>query len=490
MSTLNQNILLTVFARLLSLSVLVFSIVAFIGTEPVMADSRSDAHEIVAESLAASSAESLTTTLEGCRKLLNDFDAYNVASENQGKRRIDYGFAHVPKRHDGSPETLPVFWWVRKMLRSEDNTNVPLVYIHGGVGLESWRAFREHKTLMEKYPGDYLAFDHRGEGCSKRMASNLDPMEYEQYRLRYVYKDVEYLRTMVLNYPRWRMFGNSRGATIIMHYLANYAQANPRAVEAAHLHGNVLMPSPETPNLIRQRSFYKTGQFYLNEFPEDALLLANIRLAIGPGECWTGVDDVKICGPVAPDLLSFSLTNKRKWPDIHVAIQNMLTDGNPDLSKIRTEMQKHSKIGYANFVTYILGVNLRDTGSMPSPDQNEHGELTNDPSYEGSFLSENRLLLKQIYPFHQARGLKIPHSGVDPISYSNVIEGLKKSGAKLFYYQSIFDPIGNETVAKANLKAFAKLENLFSYIELKNSSHDGWYTEPRVVEELLKPSQP
>lgn len=153
-----------------------------------IADSPS-ADEVVSEALARSKAESLTTVLEGCRKVIKDFDAYNSAPENQGRRHIDYGFTSVPKWHDGNPETLPVFWWKRRMLRPEDNTNVPLVYIHGGVGLESWRGFREQKDLVKNYPGDYLAFDHRGEGCSKRMASNLDPMVYEQYRLRYVYKD-------------------------------------------------------------------------------------------------------------------------------------------------------------------------------------------------------------------------------------------------------------------------------------------------------------
>lgn len=82
------------------------------------------ADEIVAEALANSTAESLTIALEGCRKILKDFDAYNLAPENQGKRRVEYGFALIPKWHDGSPETVPVFWWKRKMLRPEDNTHV------------------------------------------------------------------------------------------------------------------------------------------------------------------------------------------------------------------------------------------------------------------------------------------------------------------------------------------------------------------------------
>ncbi len=444
--------------------------------------------QIVDEALSKSTAESLSTELEGCRQFMKELDGYNAAPENLGIRSVEYGFTYVPKFYDDTTETVPVFWWKRKMLRPQDETNVPLIYIHGGAGINSWRGFRLQTNLVKNYPGDYLAFDLRGEGCSKRMASNLDPLSYEQYRVRYIFKDLEYLRLNLLHYPRWRILGNSRGATITLHYLANYAKTNPGVVESVYLHGNVLRPAPLHPNLTRQRGIYASGQYYLELFSGDDQRLAKIKSVIGPDECWTGTDNLKICGPGATDLMSFYLTNKAAWaPNIHGSIEAMLTNGEPDLAKIRTELAKHAKVGYAQFIAFILGTNLRDTSSMPSPDQNEHGELTNDPSFEQSFLSENRLLLNLIYPFHEARGLKIPHSGVDPISYDDIIQGIRQGGTKLFYYHSKYDPIGNAEIAEDNRRRFSELGSQFSYIELDNSSHDGWYSEPRLTQDVLKP---
>ncbi|MGE0526602.1 MAG: alpha/beta fold hydrolase [Bdellovibrionales bacterium] len=448
------------------------------------------ADEVVSAAInAANGAESVTTVLEGCRQLIQDFDAYNLAPENKGLRRIDYGFTSVPKAHDGTPETLPVFWWKRIWTHAQYRGQVPLVFIHGGVGIDSWRGFRELKRVLQEYPGDYVAFDHRGEGCSKRMASNLAPSEYEHYRLRYVVKDMEYLRQNFLRYPRWRMLGQSRGASILLHYLANYAGMNPGVVESAHVHGVVVKPDPTAPYLILQRGFYRTGLRYLQEYPEDANRVLKIKSAIADDDCWLGMDGVKVCGPSIIDLLSFHLTDKRRWPVLHGFIAAMLTHEEPDRAKIRSELQKHVKSGYYRFVPYLLGTNLVDTSSMPSADQNQNGELTTDTSYSESFLCETRPLLEQIYPFFEAKGMEIPHSAVDPISYEKIIEGLRAGQTRLFFYHSVFDPIGNEVIAEANRERLQELGELFSFVRLENSSHEGWFSEERVTEELLRPSR-
>lgn len=117
-------------------------------------------------------------------------------------------------RHDVVIDGVRLAYWTARPIRPKD---VPIVYLHGGPGYNSYSFRRTAGVALDaKYPMVYL--DQRGSGASERPWSG-------DYSMPTLVRDVEGLRRM-LGVERMVLMGHSFGGTVA----AEYALAHPAHV--------------------------------------------------------------------------------------------------------------------------------------------------------------------------------------------------------------------------------------------------------------------
>lgn len=378
---------------------------------------------------------------------------------------IKFGTAYIIK---GSSKT-PIFWWGRQGV---DSSYPPLVFLHGGPASNSWAVLDKWQVILKNYPGDFITFDHRGEGCSKTASSNLSPSAYSSYRVRNIVGDIEYLRKNVFHYKTWRVMGHSRGAAIVHYYL----EMAPEAIESAHAMGFSIMP-PELQlhyPLLRASGYARTAEAYLKKYPGDEAVVRQIRnIIVQEKMCWIGIDSRKICGPSALDVLGSGLRNVGSWESFHSQLVSMV-DAKTIHETIEAQLLKDV---YGHF-NYIVGTNGQDFGNPDSA----HGlwmKNTKHSAYTTPFLAEIRYVVEAI-----AANSKVSWKGsVDRINYLKVKNNLIQHPSLNYnLYVGSLDPIAPPEMYLAEKNILGPLVNLTM---MNGVGHDGWF-EPVVINNLMK----
>ena len=385
---------------------------------------------------------------------------------------IEKGYAQVPrfyKAPDG--EKIKVFWWKRK---GSDPSYPPLVHIHGGPGNDSSLVFaRLRHTLLQNYPGDFIAWDQRGEGCSKTLPGNLRPENYAPYRANEAVEDIEYLRKNVFQVPKFRIYGQSRGSWFSWLYLERY----PDSIESAHISAGVLLPTSQqrqemTP--IRAAGFARLVEQYLKEYPGDENIIKNARKMISPNKCWVGLDAVKTCGPGVLDVLTTGMgriNGSGGWDDIHAKFLTM-KDQLTVFRVLQSEVNNDTNHQFG----LVVGLNGTDFGN---PSSTATRILRHKPVFRDPVLSEIRYIADVISP-----NFSFQWKG-DAMDYD--MDKIKKNlaarpGLKVFYYQGEFDPIFTSEIVDWNKRFFG---GLVTNIFLPHTGHnDSWYS-PATVDNIM-----
>ena len=388
---------------------------------------------------------------------------------------VQTGVAQVPKFWDKpNGETLPVFWWKRA---GKDPSYPPLAYIHGGTGSNSWALLTVGKDLLDNYPGDVVSFDHRGEGCSKTLPSNLRPEVYAPYRLREVFRDLEYLRSEVFGYRKWRILGHSRGAALAHVYL----ESAPEGLESVHAMGFSFMPleMQESYTGVRALGYYRVAKVYLQKYPGDEQRVAEIRAMVPQDMCWESFDGRVLCGPDVIDILSKHLFYTSSWPVLHEILSKMVDP--PSIhAAIEEELKKNI---YAHY-NYILGTNGLDFGN-PSLDNARVFEEGQSPLFTEPFLSELRYVGSTLQ-----WGLDFTwRSSATTVRYDVIRKNmLANPGLRYFLYAGEFDPGLPLEMFVAEESKLGDLEQ-FRYRILEGTGHDGW-AHPDVIAQVMMKTYP
>lgn len=378
-----------------------------------------------------------------------------------------YGTAEVPEdwaHPDG--RKIPLFWWKRA---GTDKNAPPLVFLHGGVAGNSWAVLDKWQSVIRDYPGDFISFDHRGEGCSKTLPSNLDPSAYRNLNVRSVVRDLELLRTQ-WGYSKWRVVGHSRGSALIHYYL----EMAPYGLEAAHAMGfSIASPELQRLNTItRAQGYYATAKAYLKQYPEDEARVRAIRSLIKPDTCWLALDDRKICGPAVLDIFANFLSRKGSWADLHTKIASMV-----DFESTYAAIQARLPNDVYGHFNYIIATNGQAFGS---PDFAQTEVLKSNPVYTDAFLSEARYIGEAIAPTVQ---FPWPAS-VDPIDYDKIKGFLSANpGFKYYLYSGDLDPIAPPQAFQWEVSFLGPLVN---FIRLPEAAHDGWF-DPILLANIMRP---
>lgn len=407
----------------------------------------------------AAADDSLTLAQKGCRAFVERL---------AGMSEVTYGTALVPKdwAHPKG-EKIPLFWWKRA---GRDQAAPPLVFLHGGVAGNSWALLDKWQAVLRDYPGDFISFDHRGEGCSKTLPSNLDPSAYRHLNARSVVNDMELLRSGIFGGRKWRVVGHSRGAALIHYYLEMF----PGALESAHAMGfSVASPELQALNtLTRAQGYYASAQAYLELYPEDEARVQKIRSLIQPDTCWLALDDRRVCGPAVLDVFANYLSRKGSWADLHAKIGSMV-DFDSAYAAIQARLPNDA---YGHF-NYIVGTNGRDFGS---PDSALTEVLKSNPAYAHAFLSEARFVGEAVAP---AAGIEW-RASVDPLDYGKIRRFLSSHpGFNYRLYSGALDPIAPPQAFRWEADYLGPLVTL---VNLPDSAHDGWF-DPILIANILRP---
>ena len=387
---------------------------------------------------------------------------------------IEKGYAEVPKFYkfpDG--EKVRVFWWKRK---GTDPSYPPLVHIHGGPGNDSSLVFARLKdTLLANYPGDFIAWDQRGEGCSKTIPGNLRPEDYAPYRANEAVEDIEFLRKNIFHVPKLRLYGQSRGSWFSWLYLERY----PDSVESAHISAGAMLPTArqrQEMTAIRAAGFARLVSRYMEEHPGDEDIIRNARKMIPSDKCWVGLDAVETCGPGVLDVLTTGMgriNGSGGWSDIHAKFLT-LKDSSTLFKVLQNELNADT---YHQF-GLVVGLNGTDFGN-PSSIATEILRLK--PVFNVPVLSEIRYIANVISPqfAFEWKGNAMDYD----------LDKIKKNLAarprlKVFYYQGEYDPIFTAEIVDWNKQFFGQLvTNIF----LTHTGHnDSWYSPATVNNIMLK----
>jgi pimeloyl-ACP methyl ester carboxylesterase len=407
--------------------------------------------------------------------------------------KIITGTFQVPFSYQSEKgKKISIFYWLRKGINPN---KPPVLLIHGGPGGNSWRYYSTFKNVP--YTGDIIAIDNRNEGCSHVMDYKFQPEQYENFRSRWIVRDLETLRTLLYGaQSQWRIFGQSRGVTIAHHYLEMF----PQSLESVQTHGFALATPQTMINYTYYRSLFNArgSSRFFQKFPhvqsvylkaQDYFKKNKICLPINLGQQDLPIPQRPlVCGSLITDAISYKLSNYTRWPDIAASLATLQNpDGslNPQKATTLFQAELNGNI-YVGHMNYIMGTNGRDVAS-PSPQTFK--AVTTNPEIMNALISEGRFVALAVYPAYLASGGKPFKASVDMINFEQVRKNLHayevKNKRKLPFilFSSLYD-----TIAGPELY-FEEVKNLFPFVQLfplSNSGHEGWDTEPKVREIIFR----
>ena len=279
----------------------------------------------------------------------------------------------VPADYSSGFSTLMnVAYWVRAAKTSVTDYP-PLLLVHGGPAGFSNR-FLTWTKVINDYPGDVIALDVRGDGCSSELSSGLPIDHYNHLRARNIVRDLEELRTKLYGKnTKWRVFGQSRGSVVGHYYLDMF----PDSIESLHLHGYSMGTPQSMAEYSRIRSFFsaRASWAFAIKYPQAGTALKKLRKWLDAKSiCFDVImhEDVnsphKVCGGVAVDGLSFELTNQANWSPFAAKLEGLIdSNGNVDETAARQYLQsKLENHIYVDHMNYVMGTNGQDMG-QPNP---------------------------------------------------------------------------------------------------------------------------
>lgn len=391
-----------------------------------------------------------------------------------------------------SPETLKIFYWIK---HGKNPQKPPLLLIHGGPLGASTKYYASFKD--SKYEGDILAIENRDEACSNVTGYDEVPEAYHAFRARNIVRDLEQLRVQLYGKQvKWRVFGQSRGGPIAEYYLEMF----PQALESVTVHGLVLMRK-ENQNkytLLRSRFNARGGERFGRKFPQAKEVIQQVQKNFDDNKVCVHVNfamlnlslekQPSVCGAVITDGVSYKLSNYAKWGEIAANILTLKKpDGSIDFEAAKLLFQKELNGNvYIQGINYVMGTNGMDVGS-PAP--HNFTDVMADKDIAEGLISEGRLVATAVESIRRSEGKEEFHGYVDGLNFAKIRKFLrkyKKNTGEVFnfvMYSSHFDTIGGPEIYEDSKSMFGDLVQIRS---LMNSGHEGWQTEPEVIQWLQR----
>jgi pimeloyl-ACP methyl ester carboxylesterase len=384
---------------------------------------------------------------------------------------------------DKSPKISLFYYW--KKGEGDAANRPPVVFFNGGPASDSHSSVEVLSTQDFLNNSSFVFLDQRGTGCSTNFPTEMteeNAQRLTKWGSRAIVADSEALRKHLFGDRKWRPYGQSYGGFIVHRYL----ETAPQGIDRAIAHGASIMQDPVDWQVERVKSQKRVSDTYFQQYPDDKTIMTMARATLSPKQCWKNGND-GICGPSVFDSLTILLGFHDSWPQLHQWIQ-----------KLRGSDGKLN-IAYVNKVvtTFVFGVYGEGglAGDVISKmeivpgfdDRTGCGETMDRLTKAGDkpeswLINECRLLIDYQKPnFAVMKNVK--GAGIDLQALRANIEN---QHLPFFLYsgqQDVFVPYAtfNEEVKF--------LGNDVHYESFPNSGHEGFYTEPHVIDAVTGANQ-
>lgn len=364
----------------------------------------------------------------------------------------------------------------------------PVVFFNGGPGSDSHgsaQVINSH-TAPEIKKLSWIYIDQRGTGCSSPFPDTPTMETVERlthYTSEEIVKDSEAIREKLFGKSsQWKIFGQSYGGLIVHRYAMN----SPQSILAAYAHGFSLMNNPSQWLELRILSQKRVIETYFKKYPQDRAKIDQIRAGIPSTQCFTD-GDTKICGNAVIDALTIFLGFTNSWPTMNRTISGLLTpNGTVSQISLNTFVSNYvfgvyNGSGLAGSVISMTEVAASESDQIACQKVNQAILASGD---DPNLWSINECRLLGSFSNTQWDQLLSQLHIQKQMTPGQLKSSLATNPVPFFLYAGMNDVFVPVETFKEEI---AELGSLIQFQQFQNSGHEGFYTEPQVWSDLIKP---
>jgi pimeloyl-ACP methyl ester carboxylesterase len=400
------------------------------------------------------------------------------------------GFLEVPENHsDKSGRKIKVFYYGR------NTGKTPVVAFNGGPGYSSWSTYNALtvKGVSGWSDVDLVLIDQRGTGCSSAYPAGVDADTLQRlthYGSAAIVKDAEAVRKALYGEnQKWKAFGQSFGGFIVHRYL----EQDPSGLVAGFSHGFSLSSGGIDRLFERVKSQGFVLDEYFKVYPDDRRKLFRLNAALGENSCFT--DSVrKVCGKRLMAGFNSLLGFRASWETMNKWIKSMVENsGRINMQNVDRFVVAFVFKGYDNQVAkFVLNHIERNEGVFL--DSTTCGTIGTRLKSLGENLNE--------WMIHECLSYTTPGSSVSgpsPATSAVLAEigklptqhmGINRFASHLSTHSVPFYMYSGQLDSFVPPALFAQqsgvLRGRATYTNFEGSGHDGFYSEPQVLQDLMR----
>ena len=380
----------------------------------------------------------------------------------------------------------------------------PVVFFNGGPGSDSHGSFKsfQNKQYMLDPNQDVSMFyiDQRGNGCSDpypQMKDNriAEPAILERltnYGSNGIISDAELVRQKLIGNKPWIAFGQSYGAFVVH----RYAAIAPTSLKSGFAHANTITNDGYERIKNRLLSQARVMDIYLKQYPDDEAALETLRKALVPTKCFKDAStNAEYCGfEIIQNFAETFLGFNHQWPQIHSWINIMLQDGTASDDGIQLFLKTFvftsgSTTNSKKWSGIVIG--WVDRNVMPEDNfycQKIRTDLLRENNIDLSKVLINECMYNLQVPNPKATdsSLSVQSLSQNILSLDAFVSALTThSTLQFFWYSGEKDPYVPVESFTDEIAAVKSLPNVH-YTNFSGTGHDGFYSEPKVWQDLIK----
>lgn len=394
------------------------------------------------------------------------------------------GFVFVPENwNEPAGKKIGVFYYARLLRDAQNQVIRPTVFFNGGPAFSSHSSFEIIEDEVAAQSLSMIYLDQRGTGCSDRYpappASAETAQRIAHYGSRSIVLDAEAIREKLLGAKsQWRAFGQSYGG----HIVHRYVETAPQSLSAAYIHGHAVVSDPITKVTERLRAQHRISRDYFARYPSDELRLAKIRAAIPPNRCFED-GNRRVCSNSILDAAAGLLAFRPQWGALHIWIKRLEKGDDALLTEFVRTIAFGIFVGQNGLAASVLShldvvPGYTDTAVCEAATL----RLASEPVAKSPAswpINECRLLAQLHYA-----GEELVESSAkgDPILLATLAAQLERYPAlQLYLYSGALDSLVPEAIFSEETE---NLGHRITYRSFSRSGHEGFFTEPRVWQDL------
>jgi pimeloyl-ACP methyl ester carboxylesterase len=361
-----------------------------------------------------------------------------------------------------------------------------VVFFNGGPSSDSHGSAQLLAPISFTSNSPFVFVDQRGTGCSSPYPDGLtveNAGRLMKWGSRGIVNDSEAVRKHLFGDRRWRVYGQSYGGLIVHRYV----ELHPEGVDRAIAHGFSVMQDPLAWVVDRISSQHRVGATYFARYPGDLDILQGARASVREDQCWKNGTD-SMCGPNIFDSFTIMLGFQDDWPSLHKWIQALRNgDGSLNVPVVNSLVRQ---LVFGEYGAGGLGGDvISKMEIVPGYDDRTNCIAATDrlkaagEDPESWPINECRLLMTYQKPNFDLMKNVTPQ----PVQIDRIALNLSKGGLPMFLFsgqQDVFVPFATFD------EEVKRMGKLIHYESFPNSGHEGFYTEPDVIQAVTSANAP